>query len=360
MNTFPLDVTGTQAVNASSPITISTGSATAAPGELAFAVASGQYSSATKDTINAGSGFTQSGQYGAATKQTSHVSFDYQLSTASASVISDSVSFTGPWSGWAGVIATFKAFNPAPPALTVIQQSAPVHLTSLTGPVNVTLPNPTAAAASTLIACCGSNGTATANPQVTAITLGGAADQWAKVTQLRSTTRNDAEVWSDPGCAAGQTAVAVTFAGGGGTGDLWVTVYEVAGNLTADQIKTAENSIGTTWTSGASPTTTQAAEVFFATGMFAGSQTPAVTGAGTWTTQSSGISAALVQTSGYQNVAATGTATFSGTIGTAANWTVAEATFAIAGAPAGPPSRLLTARGPLAARPGPALQASFT
>ena len=331
-NTAPLDVTGILSVpGATTPFSIATSGAVAAAGELAVTAFYGEYASATKDTVNAGTGFTQAGQFGTAVKQIPHQSADYQLSTGSG-VVTDAVTFTGPFTAAVGVIATFATFNTSPPSGTVRQQAVPVHLTSLTGPVNVTLPNPTAAG-NTLVALCHGNGTVTANPHVSAVTLGGSADHWASAAVLNSGTFKDAEIWYDPNCAAGQTAVAVTYAGGGGTGTLFVTVYEVSGVLTADKTKTAAGTVaGGVWTSGASATTTQAAEIFFGTVISSLSTAPPVTGVGTWTTQTDTSTFGI--TAGYQIVAATGTATYSGTQASG-DTTTAVATFYVAAPPGG-------------------------
>jgi hypothetical protein len=216
------------------------------------------------------------------------------------------------------------------PPGTVLQSSPPVHLRSLTGPVALTLPSPTGSG-NTLVVCTTTNGT-TGNPLVSGVTTGGAADHWAKVSQKASATRNDAEIWYDPNAAAGQTAVAVSYSGGSGTGDLYAQVFEVAGILYPDQTVGAESGPSMSWSCGPTGTIQQAAEVFFGVMINTASIVPTITGVGTWTTTSSGVSNTYCQVAGYQNVSAVGTATWQGTTPgpTGGQQTITVATFATA------------------------------
>jgi hypothetical protein len=114
-NTSPLDVTGVITNDPTTPTPIATSGTTAAANELAVAVGVGFYSSATKDTISAGTGFTQAGQLNNGTKAQDHIGFDYQLDTGSSAgiTVTDSMTYTGPFTIFSGVIATFKVFTAA-------------------------------------------------------------------------------------------------------------------------------------------------------------------------------------------------------------------------------------------------------
>lgn len=227
--------------------------------------------------------------------------------------------------------STTAYIGPVPvPPLTVVQASAPTFLASLTGPVNVTLAQPTGnAGTSSLVVCATSECNNNQNPHATAITLGGAADNWQEVVILDSNSRGTTQIWYDPGCASGQTAVAVTFGNSNGTtGNLWVTVYEVTGILRADRTSFQQGT-GTTFSSGTSPKATQQAEIFFGCAD-ATATSITVTGVGTWTTQT--LAAGTlggIHCDGYQIVASGGTATFSGTLPASDPSSVVVATFYI-------------------------------
>ncbi len=110
----PLDMTGGSS-GATSPNSIPTSSAVTASNELAVAAMAGTYSSATKDSILPGSGFTQAGQANGAVKALDHEAFDYMLDTgASLAVVTDTMTFTGPFFIGEAVIATFKVGVAAP------------------------------------------------------------------------------------------------------------------------------------------------------------------------------------------------------------------------------------------------------
>jgi hypothetical protein len=164
--------------------------------------------------------------------------------------------------------------------------------------------------------CLIANITCENDTSITSIKLGTSADNWA--SQVANSTY-DCYQWADPDCAGGQTSVVITFSG---SEIPIVDVYEFSGLLTSsplDKSNGTGGSAGTSaaWTSGASGTTTQAAElvVGFAGGWNAANTNPTITppsspwanatllgsGPGTW------------QQSGYQIVAATGSYTYNGT-----------------------------------------------
>ena len=235
---------------------------------------------------------------------------------------------------------------------TVVQAAPTVQNASLTT-ATVTLANPTGAG-NTLVACITTNG-GSSNPLVSGITLGGSADHFASVETGNAGVSFGGEIWYDPNCAGGQTAVVVTCTGGSGANpEIYVTVYEVAGTLTAD--KHVSNPVGggsqTTWTSTATATTTSANEIYF--GCVTGSSNspvPSVTGVGTWITQST-AAGSFDQVAGYQNASGIGTVTFSGTCA-ASSYMAVVATFIAPNPPpgqGGPPSLLHPGRGPAMVR----------
>lgn len=217
--------------------------------------------------------------------------------------------------------------------LTVVQAAATVEQPTGSLPssaaATVTLPQATGTG-NTLVAAVTTMG-ATTNPAVSGITLGGAADHWQAAVTDPGTVKYGGAIWFDAGAAAGQTSVVVSISGGtGASGEIYVAVYEVTGFLAFDQGAHGESASNvTTWSSGAAPTTTSPAEIFFGAAT-ASNAIPTVTGAGTWTTQSSGAGA-LDQVAGYQIVSATQAAAFSGTLpGGGGGYTALVATFAVA------------------------------
>jgi hypothetical protein len=207
--------------------------------------------------------------------------------------------------------------------ITVVQAAPTVRAAGASA--TVTLGAGTGAGNS-LVACVTAD-QLTTNPGISGVTLGGVADHWQAAASNAGGSRFTAAVWYDPGCAAGQTSVAVSLTGGSGPGEeLYVAVYEVSGVLVSDQASTGNAASGaTTWSSGATAATTNANEIFFGA-CTASSAVPAVTGAGTWTTQNTGAGT-FDQIAGFQIVSSTGTATFSGTI-PSGGYTAVVATFA--------------------------------
>ena len=135
---------------------------------------------------------------------------------------------------------------------TIVQAAPTAQAASLTTAA-VTLAHATGAG-NTLVACVTTNGNNT-NPAVSGLTLGGAADDWRAAATAPGTDHFGAAIWFDPQCAGGQTAVAVNCTGGAGANPkIYIAVYEVAGVLAFDQASSG-NASGTTWTSGATPST---------------------------------------------------------------------------------------------------------
>lgn len=117
------------------------------------------------------------------------------------------------------------------------------------------------------IVVCVTAGDTSANPVVSGITIGGAADNFQKVVSLNNNGAFSAEIWYDPNCAGGQTTIQVSTTGdAGGSPQLYFYAYEVPGVLTADQHASNYSASNvTSWTSTGTPTTTQPSEIWFGT-----------------------------------------------------------------------------------------------
>jgi hypothetical protein len=181
------------------------------------------------------------------------------------------------------------------------------------------LPNPTTAGNCVVAIVCAFNTTNGLVPSVTGVTLGGAADHFAAAAATVSPYNSAymiAAIWADPGCAGGQTAVAVTGTNLTVNIDFGIILYEVSGLLTSgivDQTSSGNSSVGTSWSSGSAPTTTRANEIWFGADSLFGSGTQP----GGWINSafaSNGIGG------GYQIVNATGAPLYSGGQGSTGPW----------------------------------------
>jgi hypothetical protein len=210
-----------------------------------------------------------------------------------------------------------------------VQNPPPVFFSSSSG--SVTLPNPTTAGntLTVLIATIG----LTTNGTISGVTLGGAAGNFAS-RKVEGTGTDTAvmSIWSDPGCAGGQTAVACTVTGAVGNQLNFMKVIEWPGTLTFDQSAGGlSNANSATWTTGASGTTTQAVEVVVgAVVVQAAVAGPVITGpASPWVNDtqinSTGTFAGFL--SSYETLSATGTVTYNGTVTPNETYCAALATF---------------------------------
>lgn len=209
-----------------------------------------------------------------------------------------------------------------------------VSNTGTTSPLSLTLPNNTQPG-NTLIVNIGSSATPT-NPTISSITLGGSAGNFAQVVTAGTPSSADESVfmWNDPNCAAGQTALSVTFSGTF-TGSVLATAMEFAGIL---QASPADKSTGqnndaapSTWSSTATATTTQPAELavgcclgFLSSGIgtIGGPSSPWVN-----LTQETSSSTHVGLLSGYQLLNGLQAVTYSGTFATTGNYSAVVATF---------------------------------
>src|SRR6185312_2588588 len=151
-------------------------------------------------------------------------------------------------------------------------------------PLTITLDAPTGAGHGLVVMVSGT--AVTTDPTVSGITLGGSADHFAVAASVGGTTSASVTTcWLDLNCAGGQTSVVITTTGSSGAAAVHATVYEFDNLLTASAFdKTA--SVATTtssWSSGATATTSQAAEIYVGQVIIVGSSAPVITGpAGPW------------------------------------------------------------------------------
>jgi hypothetical protein len=193
---------------------------------------------------------------------------------------------------------------------------------SATTPLTITLSAPTGAGNSLIVLVVGSG--VTANPTTYACTLGGAAGNFVQDTTFGTATdAATGATWRDQPAVAGQTSVAISATGGSGTLAIMATVYEVNDLAASPFDKTAKavsSPGGTTWTSTATATTTQANErLFGANFTTVGSAFGTITGPSSpWSNipqvnQAQGTFFSSWIT-GAQDVAATGAYTYNGTV----------------------------------------------
>ena len=192
-------------------------------------------------------------------------------------------------------------------------------------------------AGNTLIVAVASSGTST-NPTTFAVTLGGSAGNFAQ--DSASGSSSDAAggaVWRDSNCAGGQTAVAITGTGGVGTIATTATVWECDDLAVSpfDQTAGSLAASGTTWTSTATPATTQATERCFGAVFGVNPSTVTVTGPSSpWVNQAQVSQAQgtsnCVWMAGTLDLAATGAQTYNGTFSLGEQWVAKVATYKLA------------------------------
>jgi len=200
---------------------------------------------------------------------------------------------------------------------------------SALGSLTITLDSPTTAG-NGLIVVLAASGT-TSNPtSISSITLGGVADNFAQISTFGSSS--DAAIgatWLDLNCAGGQTSIVITASGGTGTLAIMASVYEWSGLYPVSPLDQTANAVGTgatTWSSGASPTTTQASELWIgAVFTTSTASSPTITGPSSpWTnlTQVNQVQGTFNDQwmSGWQVVSSTGAATYNGSVSASSDW----------------------------------------
>lgn len=183
--------------------------------------------------------------------------------------------------------------------------------------LSVTIPATTAG--SCLVVCVDSLNT-TGAASITGITLGGSADNFASAKAAHEATGgvfNDAFIWIDPNCAAGQTAIVISGSNldvVAGNGE--VTIYEVS-NLAPSSLidqTSAGNGDSHTYDSGTTGTTVAAVEFWVGTASVNATSANFSVPAG-WTNVQNNEAV-----SGYQITSSTGTADYSAAIVPFTTW----------------------------------------
>jgi len=177
------------------------------------------------------------------------------------------------------------------------------------------------------------------------VTLGGSADHFALAKRTNASFLPSAEIWYDPNCAGGSTAIVATATGGSaGVAAVARIAYEISGLFTSGTLDKTTGAGGTSgsWSSGSTATTTAAAEIWL--GCYAGvdSSGKTVTGPGSPWTSATALTATassetLYWTAGYQIVSAAGAAAFAGSqndSGGGMHWEASVATLIGTTAPA--------------------------
>lgn len=148
---------------------------------------------------------------------------------------------------------------------------------------------------------------------VTAVTLGGSAGNFAQLQTAEEDSDAYVWAWADPNCAGGQTAIAVTVTNA--TDPVFIA-YEISGLVSTGLLDKSSSggSLTTSYSSGSTATTAQASEIWV--GLASGSDNSgSMTGPSSpWTnTTSNGSGGSTFGIAGYQIVSSTGTATYAGT-----------------------------------------------
>ncbi|MGD6749145.1 hypothetical protein [Streptomyces sp. BH105] len=192
------------------------------------------------------------------------------------------------------------------------------------GTLAITLDSPTSAG-NGLIVLVAASGTSANPTSVSAMTLGGVADNFSQISTFGSGTDTAiGATWLDLNCAGGQTAVSITASGGSGTLAVMASVYEWSGLAASSVLDRTANSVSggsTSWTSTATAATTQAAEVWVGVVFTTQSGAGTITGPGGPWTNLAQVSQAQGSfddrwISGYQQVAAT----YAGTVSPSSQW----------------------------------------
>lgn len=223
-------------------------------------------------------------------------------------------------------------------AITVVQHAsnAEQFTSGTSGTINATFGSNTTAG-NCLIAVFSQDNSSTLSPTLSSVTTNGSSENWAD--SGASFAGDGFFLYIDPNTGGSQTIIDVTFAFGGTATTsnslaIVLDTFEVSGLATTSVVDRIQNNspgtTGTSWTSNATSTTTEAAEFWIgAVNPYDGgaaNQSITITGPSSpWTneaqlttsTQEGGTGTShkyfLAQMSGYQIVSATGTATYSGT-----------------------------------------------
>lgn len=165
---------------------------------------------------------------------------------------------------------------------------------------------------------------------VSSVALTGSSDTFAKAVSAGTT--DECEIWYDSSNSGGHTVVTVTFSSTVTAAQ--VDVYEWNGISPSTPVDKTHTGTGTSssWSSGATATLSQAAEVAFAVVCCAGASITITGPSSPWTNESQLVTTNDGQLSGYQQVSATTALTYSGSFSGTFPYTACIATFKLGGA----------------------------
>lgn len=213
-------------------------------------------------------------------------------------------------------------------------QTAASHSSSLVHSLTATLSSP-ATAGNCLVACIGGHNINV----VTGVTSSASADNWGTAGAVTASAGAETcEIWTDPGCAGGNTTVTCSVTN---SGLVIMQVFEFAGVASGSPVDgTPASAVSvpqtTSWSSGATGTASAGDLVIGASCGYNGASAYTLTGPSSpWTneayiaTSQSSIWTRLI--AGYQVLSGSGTATYSGTSSSAQGWGAAAIALKAAG-----------------------------
>jgi hypothetical protein len=222
-------------------------------------------------------------------------------------------------------------------AITLVQHSsATAQYTSGSSATPMATFGSNTTAGNCLIAVFSFTNSSSLSPTLTSVTTNGTAENWAD--SGASLPADNFFMYVDPNTGGGQTVVDVAFAFGGTATTsnsiaIMIDIFEVSGLTTSSVVdkwqSNLNTSAGTSWTSNATSTTTEATEIWIGAvnpGNNTANQTFTITGPSSPWTNEAQLSASIqnggsgtshkyyaAQMCGYQIVSSIGTATYSGT-----------------------------------------------
>lgn len=252
--------------------------------------------------------------------------------------------------------------------MPVIQHAsqAQVFSSGTTGTVTATFGSSTTAG-NCLVACMSSPSASAAVTSVTAVKTGALAESWTQSEHISDASSGIyVGIWTNQGTGGGATTVNVSVSfgqtdSGSVQTPFLLDVYEVSQVTGVDKIAvSAAGATGTSWSSGATATTSQASEIAFGVASCTptASGTATMTGpGGAWTNSttltepwtSTFGSYHCYQVSGYETLSSTGTVTYSGTVSASSYWDAAVVTLTVSSSVAHPVSASLSGTGTLTA-----------
>jgi hypothetical protein len=219
-----------------------------------------------------------------------------------------------------GAILIYGAGSSTVANATIVQRQV------IPNALNGSFGNPTTPGNAVIVCINAFQGTSGNSPNVTGVTLGGSGTGFSSVIQAVSPYVGDyflAAIWANYNVASA-SAIVVSGTFLTVNANFGITLYEVNGLLqtgTLDKTSFGTNAGGTSWTSGATGTTTDAYELWIGNNSSNGVNTPPGL---PWINEDY---SAIGECNGYQIVNSTGTATYAGTQTVSGPYATVVATF---------------------------------